>query len=162
AVQLIFFKLGYPVALGQFTIEWGFLLMVGGVFTFFGAARERSAERLTQIADWPHNRLHSYANIDEQWLDASLDHIATVLQAPRVPVVWEIVQEPYCFSAMFAHGRCQHDRTMASGGLVSVELKNLTFATEAVESNECFTLTGARKVVGPIINKSIQKRFNLS
>src|SRR5262249_55746239 len=102
------------------------------------------------------------ANIDEQWLDASLDHIATVLQAPRVLVLWEIAQEPYCFSAMFAHGRCQHDRTMASGNLVSVELKDLTFATENVESNESFTLTGTRKVVGPIINESIGKRFNLS
>ena len=61
--------------------------MVGGVFVFFGASRERSTERLTQIADWPKNRLQSYTNINGHWLDTSLDHIATVLQAPRVLVV---------------------------------------------------------------------------
>ena len=65
----------------QFIFEWSFLLMVGGVFVFFGASRERSTERLTQIADWPENRLQSYTNINGHWLDTSLEHIATVLQA---------------------------------------------------------------------------------
>ena len=78
------------------------------MFVFFGVSRERSAERLTQIADWPNNRLQSYTDIDDHhWLDASLSHIATVLQVPRVLVLWEIAQEPYCFSALFADGKCQ-------------------------------------------------------
>ena len=107
--------------------------MVGGVFVFFGASRERSTERLTQIADWPKNRLQSYTNINGHWLDTSLDHIATVLQAPRVLVVWEIAQEPYWFSALFSEGECRHDRTIATGNLVCVELETLTFAIETAE-----------------------------
>jgi signal transduction histidine kinase len=164
ALQLVIFSLGSPVVLVQFIFEWSFIFMVGGVFIFFGASRERSAERLTQIADWPNNKLRSYTNIDEHWLDASLDHIVTVLQAPRVLVLWEIAQEPYNFLALFADGKCQHDRTMSDtpSSLVSAELENTTFATETVESNECFTLTGTRKVAGPVINESIQTRFKIS
>ena len=107
----------------QFIIEWSFILIVGGVFVFFGVSRERSTERLTQIADWPNNRLQSYTNIDDHWLDASLTHIATVFEAPRVLVLWEIAQEPYCFSALFADGKCQHDRTTA-GALAILCLQN--------------------------------------
>ena len=148
----------------QFMIQWGFLFIVGGVFVFFGVSRERSTERLTQIADWPNNRLQSYTDIDDHWLDASLSHIATVLQVPQVLVLWEIAQEPYYFSALFADGKCRHDRTIASafGSLVPVELEAAAFAVEAVEANECLTLKGTKHFVGPIVNKSIQTRFNIS
>jgi signal transduction histidine kinase len=164
ALQLILTKLSSPISIVQVMFEWSFLLMVGGVFVFFGVSRERSAERLAQIADWPNNTLRSYTNIDERWLDASLHHIATVFQAPRVLVLWEIAQEPYCFSTMFADGNSRHDRTMAdtSGGLVSVELENITFAIETAKSNECLTLNGIREFAGPAINDSIQTQFNLS
>src|SRR5262249_2447274 len=101
ALQLLLTKLGSPIATVQFVLECSFLFMVGGVFVFFGVSRERSAERLAQIADWPNNTLQSYTNIDERWLDSSLRHVATVLQAPRVLVVWEVAQEPYCFSTIF-------------------------------------------------------------
>ena len=99
--------------------------MVGGVFVFFGASRERSAERLTQIADWPENGLQSYTNI-KGWLDTSLKHIATVLQAPRVLMFWEIAQEPYWFSALFSEGECRHDRLSDStfGKLVCLRARS--------------------------------------
>ena len=163
ALQLTLFRLNSPVA-AQFMIHWSFLSIVGGVFVFFGVSRERSAERLTQIADWPNNRLRSYTDIDDHWLDASLNHIATVLQAPRVLVLWEIAQEPYCFSAMFADGRCQHDRTTAGtfGSLVPVELEGIAFAAEAVVSNECLTSKGTKHFLGPLVNESIQARFKIS
>ena len=159
----ILFSANSPVAT-QVIIQWSFLFIVGGVFVFFGVSRERSAERLTQIADWPNNRLQSYTDIDDHWLDASLSHIATVLQVPRVLVLWEIAQEPYCFSALFADGKCQQDRTIANafGSLVSVELEGAAFAAEAVESNECLTLKGTKHFVGPIVNESIQTRFKIS
>ena len=161
-LQLMFLKLGSQFTFVQFILEWSFLLMVGGVFVFFGASRERSTERLTQIADWPKNRLQSYTNINGHWLDTSLDHIATVLQAPRVLVVWEIAQEPYWFSALFSEGECRHDRTIATGSLVCVELETLTFAIETAEANECLTLKGTRQFVGSAINNDIQTRFEIS
>ena len=161
ALQLIFFRLSGPVTVVQLIIEWSFLFMVGGVFVFFGVSRERSAERLTQIADWPDHRLHT--NIDERWLDASLDHIATVLQAPRVLVLWDTTQEPYWFSALFADGKCTHDRASTDdfAKLVSAELEDEAFAAESIASNECLTLRGTKQIVGPVVNQSIQTRFRM-
>ena len=46
ALQLIFLALQRPVTIAQFIVEWNFLLMIGGVFVFFGVSRERSAEHL--------------------------------------------------------------------------------------------------------------------
>jgi signal transduction histidine kinase len=160
-LQLAFFEVSSPVTAVQFIIEWNFLLMVGGVFVFFGVSRERATERLTQIASWPNIRLQSYTDI--AWLDVSLNHIATVLQAPRVLVLWETTQEPYWFSALFADAKCRHDRTSTNdfAKLVSDELEDEAFAAESLESNECLTLKGTKQIVGPVVNQSIQTRFQI-
>ena len=148
----------------QFIIQWTFLFVVGGVFVFFGVSRERSAERLTQIAAWPSSRLQSYTDIDEHWLDASLIHIANVLRVPRVLVLWEIAQEPYSFTAHFNNGQCEQNREIAKrfGNLVSTELEGIAFAAETANSNECLTLEGIKHYVGPVINKSLQAQFAIS
>jgi signal transduction histidine kinase len=145
-------------------IQCSFLFIVGGVFVFFGVSRERSAESLTQIANWPNNRLQSYANVDDHWLDASLNHIATVFQAPRVLLLWEITQEPYCFSAFLTSGGCQKERTTTTAfdSLVSAEIEGLAFAAEAAQPDECFTLQGVKHLVDPVINESLRSRFNIS
>jgi signal transduction histidine kinase len=162
ALQLIF-SLNNPFTT-QFLIQCSFIFIVGGVFVFFGVSRERSAESLTQIANWPNNRLQSYANVDDHWLDASLNHIATVFQAPRVLALWEIGQEPYWFLALFANGKCQKERTGSSAfdGLVPVALDGLPFAVDAAESNECLTLKGVKHLVDPAVNQTIKTRFGIS
>jgi signal transduction histidine kinase len=162
ALQLVF-SLNNPLATG-FLIQCSFLFIVGGVFVFFGVSRERSAERLTQIANWPNNRLQSYANVDDRWLDASLNHIATVFQAPRVLLLWEIEQEPYCFSALLENGKCQKDRASSSAfdSLVPITLEGLAFAAEATEPNQCLTLKGVKHLVDPVINESIKARYEIS
>jgi signal transduction histidine kinase len=162
ALQLIFLALQRPVTIAQFIVEWNFLLMIGGVFVFFGVSRERSAERLTQIAAWPDIGLQSYTDIN--WLDASLKHIATVLDAPRVLILWEIAQEPYWFSALLADGSCQHDRLSDStfDKLVPTELEGVAFAAENAESRECLTLKGTVPISRPLVNEAIQARFNIA
>ncbi len=162
ALQLIY-SLNNPFT-NEFLIQCSFLFIVGGVFVFFGVSRERSAESLTQIANWPNNRLQSYANVDDHWLDASLNHIATVFQVPRVLVLWEIGQEPYSFSALLAHGRCQKERTTSGAfdGPVSTELDGLAFAAEPTEPNQCLTLKGVKHLAGPLISESIKTRFEIS
>src|SRR5262249_31530084 len=162
ALQLLFFLLNRPSAVTQFIVEWNFLLMVGGVFVFFGVSRERSAERLTKIADWPTIGLQSYADID--WLNASLKHVATVLEAPRVLVLSEIAQEPYWFSALLVDGKCQHDRIPDStfDTLVPTELEHVAFAAESAEARECLTLGGTITISKPLVNKAIQARFNIA
>jgi signal transduction histidine kinase len=167
-LQLTFFRFDNPIApqfMGQWTIlQWGFLLMMGGVFVFFGVSRERSSETLTQIAHWPDGGLQRHIHADDYRLDASLKHVAAVLQVPRVLVLWEIAQEPYCFFALLANGKCHEERTTdgAINSFVSPELEGLAFATEATESRDCLTLQGARRIVGPIIDEPIRAKFNIS
>jgi signal transduction histidine kinase len=162
ALQLVF-SASNPFATG-FLIQCSFLFIVGGVFVFFGVSRERSAESLTQIANWPNNRLQSYANVDDRWLDASLNHIATVFQAPRVLLLWEITQEPYCFSALLTSTGCQKERTTTTAfdGLVSAEIEGLAFAAENAQPNECITLQGVKHCVDPVISESLKNQFNIS
>jgi signal transduction histidine kinase len=161
-LQLIY-SLNNPLTT-EFLIQCSFLFIIGGVFVFFGVSRERSAESLTQIANWPNNRLQSYANVDDRWLDASLAHIATVFQVPRVLALWEIGQEPYCFSALFAHGKCQKERTATSAldHTVCTEIGGLAFAADATEPNACLTLQGVKHLGDPVINESIRTRFEIA
>jgi signal transduction histidine kinase len=163
ALQLILFSVTNP-ALDQVVIQWVFLFIIGGMFVFFGASRERNADHLTQIANWPNNRRQLYSDIEARWLDTSLRHIAAALQVPRVLVLWEIAQEPYCFSALFADGKCEHDRTTANafGTLVSANLEGLAFAREAAGSNEYLTAQGTKQFVGPAVNETLQDRFKIS
>jgi signal transduction histidine kinase len=162
ALQVIMFlTIGMVV---QFAIQCAFLFIVGGMFAFFGAGRERSADRLNQIAAWPSTRAQSYTDIDNHWLDASLTHIATVLRVPRILLLWEIAQEPYLYIALFADGKCQQDRATAINldNLVSVELEDITFASEAVGSKECITSRGTKHHVDQIVNESVQALFKIS
>ena len=156
---LMFVAIGAAV---QFLVNCAFLLMIGGMFAFFGVSREHSAERLSQIAAWPRFRTRPYTDISAHWLDASLTHIATVLAVPRVLIVWEISEEPYTFFSLLADGKCRQDRSATDilGNLVSVELKG-TFAADVVNSKECLTFEGT-KYVDSIVDKSFQSRFLIS
>ena len=157
---LMFLAIGTAV---QFFINCAFLLMIGGMFAFFGVSREHDAERLSQIAAWPSIRTRSYTDIGAHWLDASLTHIATVLAVPRVLIVWEIAQEPYTFLSLFADGKCQQERSAADilGNLVSVELEGETFAADAIKSKECITFEGT-KHVDSILDETFQVQFRIS
>jgi len=67
-LQLTLLRLNSPIApqfLAQSIIlQWGFLLIVGGMFVFFGVSRERSSETLTQIANWPDGGPQRYTRTD--------------------------------------------------------------------------------------------------
>jgi len=160
AMQVVLlFKIASPI---PFLFQSSFLCIIGGIFAFFGVSRERGVERLKQVAAWPHIRTTSYAR-DGDWLYASLTHIATVLQVPRVLVVWEIAQEPFTYTSLFAHGKVQQESTQADilDNLVSVELENLTFATDAIRSKECITVEGT-KYVNAVVGDSFLARFKIS
>jgi len=162
ALQVILFSTNHLVA--QFIIQCAFLFIVGGIFAFFGAGRERSANRLNQIAAWPSIRGQTYIDSENHWLDASLVHIANVLQVPRVLIVWEIAQEPYVVMTLFTDGVSIQDRAPAEclDSLVLADLEVATFASEALKSKECITSTGTKYFGTQIIDKTIQTNFKIS
>jgi signal transduction histidine kinase len=146
-----------------FVIQNTLLVVIGGVFVFFGISREHSAKRLNQIAAWPSIRMQNYNEIEHHWLDGSLIHIANVFEARRVLVVWEILQEPYNFAICYSDGKCQQDRAVGDiGGGVSAEVEGVSFASEAVDSNEFLTLDGAKHHMAPIVNNTLKTRYRIS
>ena len=151
----------------EFFVQYTFLFVIGGMFAFFGASRERSQERLVNLAAWPSmtsmNRSADTAAADK-WLDASLMHIAEVLEVPRVLLVWEVAQEPYLFTALFADGKCKHDSMAAHayGNLVAPELADETFASDALASSYCTTSAGNNLFLNPIIAMLLQQHFAIS
>ncbi len=162
ALQVVLFVAIGAVA--QFVIQYAFLTVIGGMFAFFGASRERSSERFTQLAAWPSTKTTTMTDIGKHWLDVSLAHIATVLRVPRVLVIWEVAQEPYFFTALFADGKCVQNRnpTNAFGNLMAAEIADATFACDDVRSKEYFNSEGTKVCMDPILNDSFQRTFQIS
>jgi signal transduction histidine kinase len=160
----ILFLLTHDIVTNDFIIQSTFLLIIGGMFAFFGVGRERSAERLNQIAAWPTIKAQSYIQTDNPWLNTSLAHIANVLEVPRILVVWELTQEPYTFTTLFADGKCEQERRPADhvGNVVSTELEGSTFASDSVESKEYFILSGPKHSTDQIIDMALQTKFKIS
>src|SRR3974377_1405997 len=148
----------------EFVVHSAFLFIIGGVFAFFGVGRERSANRLNQIASWPKISAQVYAYPDDHWLTSSLTHIAATLQVPRILIVWEIVPEPYLFRTFFAEGKSHHDRIAAGtfDNLVPVELQEVVFASTDVKLKECFTATGPNNSVDQVVDKTLQTKYKIS
>ena len=145
----------------QSLTQCAFIIIIGGMFAFFGVGRERGNDRLNQIAAWPNISVR--ADIDNQWLNASLRHVAAVLEVPRVVVVWKIDQEPHEFLTLWSGGECQQNRVEGDvlENLVSAELRDATFASDAVGLNECITATRTIRPVDQIIDKTFQSRYKI-
>src|SRR3974390_3439950 len=144
----------------EFLVHSAFLFIMGGVFAFFGVGRERSANRLNQLASWPKTSVQVYAYPDDHWLTSSLTHIAATLQVPRIFIVWEIVPEPYLFTTFFAEGKSRHDRVAAGtfDNLVPVELQDVVFASTDVKLKDYFTATGAKVSADQVVEKTLQSK----
>ncbi len=155
------------VAIGgetEFLVQYTFLVVIGGMFSFFGASRERSQNRLMNLAAWPSAPDPTDTDVNNSWIDASLIHIATVLEVPRVLLLWEVAQEPYLFTALFADGKCKQDNRPANayGNLVAPELVSETFASEALSYFHCTTSAGKIFYLNQIIDAQLQKHFEIA
>lgn len=146
----------------QSLTQCAFIIIIGGMFAFFGVGRERGNDRLNQIAAWPNISVR--ADIDNQWLNASLSHVAAVLEVPRVVVVWKIDHEPHEFLTLWSGGECQQNRVEGDvlENLVSAELRDATFASDAVGVNECITATRTIRPVDQVIDKAFQSRYKIA
>jgi signal transduction histidine kinase len=79
---------------------WVIVLMLG----YFGAYRNRSLNRLRDLASWPHEIVP-----DEKrpWLTSSLRHAAKVLGAKRIIVQWRDLDAEGNHIAIFENGSCR-------------------------------------------------------
>jgi signal transduction histidine kinase len=148
----------------EFVVQYTFVFLVGGMFAFFGAIRERSRDRLGSLADWPNIKGESEAEVDNRWLESSLRHIAAIMDVPRVLVMWEVLQEPCLFTALLADGKFERDNkpTNGYGNLVAADLAEKTFASDALKTLSCITPTGEGRFFDQLLEPSLQKHWAIS
>jgi signal transduction histidine kinase len=78
---------------------WVIVLMLG----YFGAYRNRSLNRLRDLASWPHEIVPDEGR---PWLTSSLRHAAKVLGAKRIVVRWRDLDTEAIHVAIFENGSC--------------------------------------------------------
>ena len=144
-------------------IESAFLLLIGGMFTFFGASQERNQARLTELAAWPAPAMDASGGPDAFPLEAALVHVADVLQVPRVLLLWERSDEPFLDIALLANGRCHLDQkpVEAFGDWTAPDLTAIAFASTNVSSKQCITTGGPKTSNTPLISHSLESEFQL-
>lgn len=149
--------------MASFVLQSSFVMIVGGVFMFFGAWRERSETRLAQIAAWPENPATFYDKNEDRWLITSISHISKVLRTPRVMVLWELAQEPYYVLSIFADGKYRREQVVAKNidNVVAAELDDVTFAIETSSPNYYRTSAGLRKIHKEIFENALVERFKI-
>jgi signal transduction histidine kinase len=139
------------------------VLIIGGMFTFFGASREQSQMRLAQLAGWPAPPTNVRADLTAFPLDAALSHVASVLQASRILLLWEQSEEPFLHIALFANGRSYQDQRPADafGKWTGSDLATITFASADLSSKRFITVTGTQSSKDSLISPSLQSEFQL-
>jgi signal transduction histidine kinase len=144
-------------------IQGAFLLVVGGMFAFFGATREGSQRRLIELAAWPETFANQNLHPPTIQLEKPLAHIASVLQVPRVLMLWTLLDEPFMDAALWASGDYQHQRRATSelGDWTASELRESTFASPEVGSGNLFTFGPLINYTGPLLNLSLETEFQI-
>jgi signal transduction histidine kinase len=151
------------VPIPNMIIRGGFIVVVGGMFAFFGAAQETTQQRLAELAAWPRPATSEIEAWGE-FLNETLAHVASILRCPRVLVLWEQRDEPFLNLALWADGRCQQERKPADwfGDLTAAELNNVAYAITDVNSKKCNTCAGPVICEGPVHSNALQLQFRLT
>jgi signal transduction histidine kinase len=145
-------------------IRVGFLVVVGGMFAFFGASQETSRRRLAELAAWPNSATKEAELRGRFSLDTILNHVAGILGCPRVLLLWELTDEPFLNITLWADGHYQQDRKPvdAFGDWTAAELQSMAYASTDVNSGKCSTFGGPVTCEGPLHNKLLQLQFGLT
>jgi signal transduction histidine kinase len=137
-----------------------FLIVTGAMLAFFGLARERSHDRLIRLSEWPSPAADSQQQLP---LATVLPHIAAVMEAPRLLVLWAEPEEVYTNFLTWIDGRYREERRSSDEfeqGLAP-ELENKTFASNDMTGGTYIGAAGPNTSKLPLINPSLERKFNI-
>src|SRR5262249_20183505 len=81
------------------------LLVILAMFVYVGAYFARMRKRLADLAAWPAGEL----GVGEfPAIEPFFTHSADVVGAARAVAIWEWPDEPFCYFAYWADGRCEY------------------------------------------------------
>ncbi|HEY9578970.1 MAG TPA: histidine kinase [Rhizorhapis sp.] len=106
-LETVLFAVGLPdlqdgeSELNIFVTRSAYFAVAATMLGYFGAYRERSRQRLAQLADWPFDAI---AGNRQHWLGSLFQHAADVLGEPRLLVLWRDQEEPSGSVAYWSKG----------------------------------------------------------
>jgi signal transduction histidine kinase len=141
-------------------IRTAYFAVMAGMLAYVGAYRERSHERLANLAEWP---AYITAPTDSPAFASTLAHAANVLGAPRVIAIWEEAEEPFVKLASWDQGRYQQITEPAGtfGDLVAPALTTSAFSTENANSYLALLRTGHMRLNVPLVHPDFLRRFRI-
>jgi signal transduction histidine kinase len=138
-------------------LRGGSLLVIGAMFAYVTAYRERHQDRLRKLTIWPpHDPGAS--------LEGAVAHAAQLLGAPRILVVWEDGEEPHVQMSYWENGayRQRQEAPGTFGTLVSPELTCETFLTEDPAAENVLLASGFTRSRGPLIEPDLAAEFSIA
>lgn len=132
----------------------GSLVICGMMLAYLGAHRERSRRRFEQLAAWP---IPAQREVSLAPAEA-LGHVAMMLQAPRVLLIWEEAEEPVRQVCLWDGGRIEHSQVSPDvyGPLAQPSEPGVVFCTEENQSGLDADLR-ERYSIGRVLTASFQR-----
>jgi len=145
--------------LNEQIIHGVYLIAAGGMLAFVSALREHNRGRLARLAGWP---AHPTPKVNLPILATALAQASTILEAPRVLVLWEEAEEPYVNVALWQSGTFRQDRRIAGtyGALVHRDLASSAFLTQNAERDFLLGRNGPARLRG-LFDDELREDFSI-
>ena len=150
--------------IGQFIVRSAQLALVAALLGYLGVYQFRLQRELASLAAWP-RRLSTQ---EPQALEEALRYAATILEAPRVVLVWEEGEEPGLRMAVRSETRFDitRERPDAFGTLVAPTLERSSFVCTHAAAKKPQVLQrvpgGFRFWNGAPLDAKFRDRFDIS
>jgi len=140
-------------------IRGTYFVTIAAMLAYAGALRQRSREQFARLAQGPARKSSEGAVPSLQQI---LAHTSMVLEAPRVLVVWEELEEPYVYWAYWRDGHYQedHERVGTFGTLVNPTVRKAPFLMGDADCETLVLLEGPEQVKSAI-DTDLITRFSI-
>ncbi|MEA2600122.1 MAG: hypothetical protein QOF89_1114 [Acidobacteriota bacterium] len=146
-------------SLGPVLVGGAYLTLLAVLLASMSAYQQRSGRELLRIAAAPRGSLQD----PDALLTRLLAYVAGILEAPRVLLVWEEVDEPWLHLAHLAHrsgGGVERSREAPSTApLVPPELAAASFLSNGAAETWVGTERGIERWHGPPVGEDLRRRF---
>jgi signal transduction histidine kinase len=103
-----------------------YLVVAGLMLSYLAAFKERNRKQLAKLATWPGPDHGKGLQIP---IESALAHVAEIMCAPRVLIIWELLEEPFRHVALWSSLGLEHSRGAPDrfGTLVKESLAQRSF-----------------------------------
>ena len=154
---------GHGLELNAFILRSAHLIVVGVLLSYLGAHQERLNAERSRLAAWPKQESGEPRTVVRELLE----NAATVLEAPRMLMVWEEPEEAIFHVACLRDGEfvLSRESLEAFGSLVASPLAGENFLCADAGSDDARILTASGRLKeewqGAPLDRQLQARFGI-